>query len=104
MSRYSSEGDKIATCLFEVAAHQRTLKASCPTCGHEGIFSGHALWWLFHRKGWRDHLDYVRERLKCTRCGRRCVRITIGREPPTITSLPMPDEGAWKQAVQRYRS
>ena len=104
MARYDSDGEKIATCLFEVAAYQRTLKASCPSCGHEGVFSGHALWWLFQRKRWADHLSYVRERLKCTMCAQRGVRITIWREPPTITSLPMPDEGAWKRAVQKYRS
>lgn len=91
-------------CLFEVAAYQRTLKASCPGCGHEAVFSGHALWWLFQRKRWRDHLDYVRERLVCGQCGRRKVRITVGQCPPTVTSLPMPDEGEWKRAVARYRS
>jgi DNA-directed RNA polymerase subunit RPC12/RpoP len=104
MARYNQNGGTIATTLFEVAAYQHTLKASCPRCGHDAVFSGHALWWLFQRKHWGDHLDQVRERLKCTRCGRKDVRITVGYEAPTITSLPMPQEGEWKRAVSRYRS
>lgn len=88
-------------CLFEVAAYQLMRKASGPGCGHGAVLSGHALWWLFQRKHRRDHLDYVRQRLACRR---RNLRTAVGRRPPTVASLPMPDEGEWTRAVQRHRS
>jgi hypothetical protein len=104
MSRYDHEGNKVPTSLFECAAFHRTLKVHCPSCDHGAVFHGAALWWLFHRKHWHDHLDYVAQRLRCTSCGRRGVPVQLSREAPTIVHLPLPNDAEWKRAVSRFRS
>jgi hypothetical protein len=104
MGRWDADGAQIPTTLFECAAFHRSLKARCPTCGREAVFHGAALWWLFQRKHWRDHLDYVPARMRCTGCGRRGVPVRLCREAPTIVHLPMPPDAEWKRAVSRFRA
>lgn len=103
VSRYDADGGQVPTTLFEAAAFHRTIKARC-SCGREAVFHAAALWWLFQQKRWPAHLGHVPERLRCTGCGRRGVSISAGRDAPTVTSLPMPDDREWKRAVSRFRS
>lgn len=104
MSRWSKTGERIPTTLFELAAYHHSLKARCRRCKNEAVFSGAALWWLFQEKRWSDHLSEVAQHLSCDLCGSKAVSIEVGREPPTITRLPLPDDYSWKKAVARYRS
>ena len=95
--------------LFDAAARGRTVRLTCPECGHSAVLSSHALWWLFHRKGWVDTLREVRRRCLCIMCLHRRgekVRdpeLDLVDEPPTDTSLPMPSELDWKREVRRRR-
>lgn len=104
MGRYDADGGQVPTTLFEAAAFHKTIKVRCPSCKREAVFHAAALWWLFQQRRWPAHLDYVPERLRCTGCGRRGVPIVVGRDVPTVTRLPMPDEREWKRAVSRFRS
>jgi len=104
VGRYDADGGQVPTTLFEAAAFHRTIKAHCPSCGREAVFHAAALWWLFHRKRWPVHLDFVPARLRCTGCGRRGVSIRTGRDAPTVIDLPMPDAFEWKRAVSLFRS
>lgn len=104
MGRYDREGGQVPTTLFECAAFHRTVEVNCPSCGHTEVFHAAALWWLFHCKRWRDHLDLVARRMRCTTCGRRGVPVRQSRRPPTMVHLPLPEDGEWKRAVSRFRS
>lgn len=104
MGRYDRDGGQVPTTLFEAAAFRRTIWARCPSCDHEAIFHAAALWWLFQRRHWCDHLDDVEGRLRCTCCDRRGVTINVSQKGPTITNLPLPGDPEWKRAVSRFRS
>jgi hypothetical protein len=95
--------------LFDVAVRGRAVKLTCTRCGHGTVVSSHALWWLFHKKGWVDTLREVRRRCLCIMClHRRGVKVRdpdldLVDEVPTDTSLPMPSELDWKREVRRRR-
>ena len=104
VGRWTADGDRVPTTLFEAAAFHHTIKARCQSCEHAAVFHAAALWWLFQRKHWADHFDYVGERMKCTGCGRRGIRIVAVHDAPTVTTLPLPGDHEWKRAVSRFRS
>ncbi|HYE29174.1 MAG TPA: hypothetical protein VEA61_13220 [Allosphingosinicella sp.] len=95
--------------LFDAAVRGRSVRLTCRRCGHSAILSSHALWWLFHRRGWRDTFDDVRRRSLCLMCLHRrgeTVRgpgLELVHEPPTDTGLPMPSELDWQREVRRRR-
>ena len=95
--------------LFDVAARGRSVRLTCPKCAHSAVLSSHALWWLFHRKGWVDTFSAVRRRCLCLLClHRRGEKIRnpeleLVDEAPTDTSLPMPSELDWKRELRRRR-
>ena len=109
MARYSREGLKVATCLFEAAAWHYAVKVGCG-CGHFAVFDPHGLWWHFYRKGWPDDLRSARAKMWCRLC-----RYSTGKKvrprridlikpaPPGLITLPLPDEREWKRVVNRFR-
>ena len=94
--------------LEECALHKRTLRLTCPKCGHVRVFDAVALWWMFHQRGWDGTLGVVGRRLCCSACqaeGRtQRPHLVIGRDQPTGAALPYPDAATWKKLVSRYRS
>ena len=108
MARYSKDGLRIATNVFEAAAWHNAVRVA-GACGHVAWFDPHGLWWLLFRRGLPIDFRDLRERLYCTRCqtlSRRRVRpasVSAECHEATIT-LPMPDEREWKRAVNRFRS
>lgn len=95
--------------LFDAAVRHSGIKLTCRQCGRAAILSSHALWWLFHRKGWSDRFDDVKKRCLCVMCLHRTgakVRdpeLELVDEGPTDTSLPMPNELNWKRELRRRR-
>lgn len=95
--------------LFDAAVRAPGVRLTCRACRHSAILSSHALWWLFHRKGWRDSLGDVRRRCVCLMClHRRRAKVRepeleLVDEPPTDDSLPRPSELDWKREVRRRR-
>ena len=95
--------------LFDAAARGRSVRLTCPECGHSAVLSSHALWWLFHRKGWIDTFGAVRKRCLCLLCLHRRGRkvrdpeLRLVDEAPTDTSFPMPSELDWKRELRRRR-
>lgn len=95
--------------LFDAAVRNRSVRLTCGQCGHGSVFSSHALWWLFHRKGWVDSLREVRRRCLCIMClHRRGLKVRdpeleLVDDEATDTSLPMPSELDWKREVRRRR-
>jgi len=92
--------------LFDAAVRHNTIKVSCK-CGNVGIFDPHALWYLFERKGWRDHLPEVRKRMRCLQCfyakrPRSLATLDLCRDNPT-RQLRMPDIHEWKRQLRRRR-
>lgn len=96
--------------VTDCALFHENLRVKCRRCGHEKIFSGYALWWLFHKRGWDDALRTAGRRFRCTSCSyggsrrRSAVELTITRETATGPQPPMPDEREWKRLVNRQRS
>lgn len=95
--------------LFDAAVRGRAIRLTCVRCGHCSVVSSHALWWLFHRKGWVDSLREVRRRCLCILCLHRHglkirdARLELVDAPVTDTGLPMPSELDWKREVRRRR-
>ena len=95
--------------LFDAAVRGRSIRLTCPRCGHSAVLSSHALWWLFHRKGWIDTFAAVRKRCLCLLCLHRRGRkvrdpeLELVDEAPTDTILPMPSELDWKRELRRRR-
>ena len=95
--------------LFDAAVRGRSVRLTCRQCRHRAILSSHALWWLFHRKGWRDRFEDVRKRCVCLLClHRRGEKVRnpefeLVHDEPTDTSLPMPSEMDWKRELRRRR-
>jgi len=92
--------------LFDAAVRHNTIKVSCK-CGNVGIFDPHALWYLFERRGWRDHLPEVRKRMRCLQClyakrPRTLATLDLCRDNPT-RQLRMPDIHEWKRQLRRRR-
>lgn len=100
-------GRKLRT-LEQCALHRRTLRLTCPACGHVVLLDAVPLWWLFVKRGWDDALPAASQRLCCRPCRDegRIIRPTyvVTREHPEPTPLPYPDRHEWKRVVSRYRS
>ena len=97
------------TCLQHCALHRRTIKLTCPSCGHVRRLDAVALWWLFTKHGWNDRLPSAYGRLYCDAClvtrGRKFrPAAEITREKPDAVQPPYPEERDWKRLVSRYRS
>lgn len=111
MSRFTADGTKQASNLFDAAAWQYAVRVSCGWCGHTAVFDPHAIWWHFQRKGWDDSLPSAAGRFACIPCRRNwqneakgTAKIKLVQEEPTIDSLPLPPENEWKRAINRFRS
>lgn len=110
--RWSKEGQRIPTTVFEAALHHEPVRATCRRCGRVAIFDPHQLWWLFHRRGWDDRLTAVGQRMRCSSKhasdGRECrarASIDLARLGTAATvSLPWPPKAEWKRAVRRVRT
>jgi hypothetical protein len=95
--------------LFDAAVRHSAVKLTCRRCGRVVIFSSHALWWRFQRRGWADRFDDVRKRCLCLMClhrdGERVrnPELELVDEAPTDTSLPKPSEMEWKRELRRRR-
>lgn len=95
--------------LFDAAVRHRSVKLSCRQCGHVRIFHGHALWWLFHRRGWPDRFAEVERRCLCGACLKRTGRKVRGaklelvEEEPTGAPLPLPAQADWRRELGRRR-
>lgn len=109
VARYSKDGLRVATNIFEAAAWHYAVKVTC-RCGHSATFDPHGLWWRFHRKSWDDYLGKAGQRFWCRQCstriGRRVrpVKLELVQQTKDDITLEMPDEREWKRAVNRFRS
>lgn len=96
--------------LYDAAVRSYSVKLTCLGCGHVCVFDGRALWWLFHRRGWKDNFPDVQRRCVCMVCSyhegkktRRLPTFELVHEPATDTRLPMPCEIDWKREQRRRR-
>lgn len=95
--------------LFDAAVRHKAIKLTCLKCRHASVFDSHALWWLFHQRGWHDRFHEVQRRCVCTVCwyrdGLRVRHPTLElvNEPPTEARLPLPPELEWKRELRRRR-
>jgi hypothetical protein len=108
VARYTQDGLKEPTDLFEAAAYHYAVKVTCK-CGHSASFDPHGLWWWFHRRSWDDRLHKIAPRFWCRHCAdrfrgvrQRPIKIELLNGPAQIT-LPLPDEQRWKREIRRHR-
>jgi hypothetical protein len=98
------------THITDCALFHRNLQLTCTRCAHVRVLSGHALWWLFERKGWGDRLIEIGRRFRCTACWERDrtvsrrPRVAVVEDHPSGPQPAMPDEREWKRLVSRQRS
>src|SRR5687768_12049480 len=97
--------------ITDCALFHENVRVKCRNCRAEKIFSGYALWWLFHKRGWDDALKTAGRRFRCVSCSYAVksksgagAELSITREEPAGPQPPMPDEREWKRLVNRTRS
>jgi hypothetical protein len=94
--------------LKQCALHRRTIRLTCPACGHIRLIDAIPLWWLFAKRGWDDGLPEAMARLCCLHCrnGGRVVRprYLVTRDYSEGPQPPYPTAAEWKKVVSRYRS
>jgi len=106
--RWTPDGSKVATNLYEAAAGHYAIKVTCK-CGNSSTFNPHGLWWHFERRRWDDRLSQIGQRFWCRACGsnaRRKVRpmdVHLVSESDADFQLPLPHPSVWKQLVKRRR-
>lgn len=109
VARYTKDGLRVATNIFEAAAWHKGIRPVCK-CGHSAVFNPHGLWWRFECKGWDDQLVKARERFWCIRCAWRSTKrvrpLRLELVPLSVNDieLPFPPDHEWKRAVSRFRS
>lgn len=95
--------------LFDAAVRHRQVRLTCRRCGHQAVFDGAALWWLFERKGWKARFGEAVKRFWCRRCSARAGtkvrdgRLELVEAAVTETGLPMPSAVDWKREMRRRR-
>ncbi len=106
VARYTHDGLKLPTTLFEAAAFHKNIRITCTVCKNHHVVQAAALWWLFHRRGWDGNFSLAVERFYCLKCthfyGTRLKRATmsITADSPTV-SLPLPDVSIGAQTGPR---
>lgn len=103
-----SDGEGHFQSVADFAARRWNVRLRCPQCRHERVVSGGALWFLFHKRRWRDDLAQAPRRLWCSRCWisarkKYIPRFERTRDAPTGDDLPAPDDASWKALIKRYR-
>lgn len=108
MARYTDDGLKVATSLFEAAAFHKAVKVTCRCC-HSAVFHPHGLWWWFHRRGWNEQLRDIGAKFWCRHCRDRLrgtrtrpVKVELVDEAVQVV-LPLPDDRMWNREVNRFR-
>jgi hypothetical protein len=107
--RWTGDGIRQPTCIFEAAAWHYAVKPVC-ACGHSSTFAPHGLWWHFERHGWDDSFAATRRYFWCRVCGiatrkkRHPARIETTSVSALDIALPLPDKRIWKRAVSRFRA
>lgn len=104
MPRYDAQGARVVTNVFEAAAFEYNIKATCLRCGHTNVLNRYAVWWRFERSDWDMRLRPASDRFRCLRCRTKGARLEPVRMMPTTHLLPVPTEADWKRAVRRFRS
>jgi hypothetical protein len=89
--------------LFDAAVRGYAIRLACRSCGRVVIFSPHAVWHHFRRKGFSERLRDVPRRFRCGGCGRRAPEMDLVHEEPTDTTMPMPSKAEWKRELGRRR-
>lgn len=108
MSRYSAEGLRVPTMIFEAAAWAINVKVICSRCPNYAIFEPGGLWWLFHSKGWDDNFAAAPRHFYCMVCAIgglarvRPRRLEAVKDKP-MKILPPPPDREWKRAIRRFR-
>lgn len=97
--------------ITDCALFHENVRVKCRSCSAEKVFSGYALWWLFHKRGWDDTLKTAGRRFRCINCSyevknrrRTMAELSITCDEPTGRQPPMPDEREWKRLINRQRS
>ncbi|WP_066793549.1 hypothetical protein [Sphingomonas soli] len=95
--------------LTDLALRKWHVRLTCPQCGYVRVMSGAGLWYLFHRRHWRDDVASVCQRFHCPHCllARRAkIRPLIEKtkDAPTGPKLEDPSDYEWKKLIARYRS
>lgn len=106
--RYTGDGRRVATNVFEAALWNYSVEVGC-NCGHCVRFGTYPLWWALEQTGRSDGFSDLQRRFYCSRCKImkrkkvRPARVVASDDPPTVTFLPMPPEREWKRALSRFR-
>lgn len=104
MPHWDKDGGRVITTLFEAAAFKRAVSVTCP-CGRRALLNPYSLWWHFHRRGDEHRLAKIGNRFRCLGCGQRGgMKIEATLDDWERGTLPMPPEGEWKRAVNRFRN
>jgi hypothetical protein len=95
--------------VTDLALRHWNVRLTCERCGTQRVIHGAAMWKLFDRKRWDDHIASAARRFHCAYCRKQdgsLVRPKLAKtkDDPTGAALELPSDYEWKKLVARYRS
>lgn len=107
MARYTEDGLRIPTSIWEAAIWHYAVEVRCSNCDHSARFEAVGLWWYFERRGWEQHFSLAARHFYCRRCREPGVKNKPRRLEAVMAAgerrFSLPDDRTWKRALSRFR-
>lgn len=88
--------------LGDIARKRGNLAVGCSGCQRRAVISGEWLDRLFMVQRWDGRVAFIRQRIRCSRCGARPDLVRVTHQRPTMDRPPR-TEAEWRKLAARLR-
>lgn len=86
--------------LSDIARKSGNLAVGCSGCQRHAVISGTWLSRIYAVQRWDGRVPFIRDRLRCARCGARPDLVRVTHQVPTLNRPPR-TEAEWRQLATR---